>query len=86
MFSTSGILYNEIYGDFLYVLSNGSLLRVAENWEYYDIFDEYCLDMTYDNNGFVLSAISCHDVYGGVVHVSHVQGFICAVCNNNIST
>uniref|UniRef100_A0A336KL30 CSON012894 protein n=1 Tax=Culicoides sonorensis TaxID=179676 RepID=A0A336KL30_CULSO len=69
-----GILYNENYGDFLYVLSNGSLLRVTEDWEFYDIINEYCLDMTYDNDEFVLSAISCHDVYGGVVHVSQIQG------------
>ncbi|XP_063706908.1 probable G-protein coupled receptor Mth-like 14 isoform X2 [Culicoides brevitarsis] len=74
-----GMLYSEVYNDFLYVLSNGSLLRVSNDWQSYDIFDDYCLDMANDNNSWILSAISCHDVYGGVIRVSEIQGVICAV-------
>lgn len=76
----SGLVYNEIYGDLLYILSNGSLLRVGDEWDYYDIFDDYCIDMMYDEGNFTLSAISCRDKDLPVVQVSKLQGYICAVC------
>lgn len=50
-------LYGLTYGDLLYILQNGSLLRVDQNFDDYDIFDEYCLDM--DRNDGNLMAKVC---------------------------
>lgn len=50
-------VYSKSAGDLLYVLQNGSLLRIDENFANYDIFDEYCLDM--DREDGSLTAIVC---------------------------
>lgn len=50
-------IYSKAYGDLLYVLQNGSLLRVDVNFTAYDVFDNYCLDM--DQNDKILTAVVC---------------------------
>lgn len=51
------VLYSKLYGDILYVLQNGSLLTVDENFEAYDVHNNYCLDM--NRNDGNLYAIVC---------------------------
>lgn len=51
------VLYSKLYGDLLYVLQNGSLLTVDDNFEGYDVHNNYCLDM--NRNDGVLYAIVC---------------------------
>lgn len=50
------ILYSKSYGDLLYVLQNGSLLIVEENFEGYEVNDDYCLDVD-RNEGFVYAIV-----------------------------
>lgn len=53
----NAFIYSKKLGDLLYVLQNGSLLRVDFNYTGYDIFNNYCLDM--DRNDRTLTAIVC---------------------------
>lgn len=65
--------------DHLYVLQNGSLLIVYENFSGYDVFDEYCLDMDRDNK--YLTAIVCNQSY--VSQASTAQSYLYAICEYN---
>lgn len=75
--SVDAFFYNEIMGDLLYVLQNGSLLLVdAERTRYgYFIFDDYCLDMHRTDN--ILTAIVC---VKSQVAVSRGEAFVYATC------
>lgn len=47
------LLYGLHYGDLLYVIQNGSLLRVDEDFNDFDIFNNYCLDMNRGDGNLV---------------------------------
>lgn len=51
------VLYSKLYGDLLYILQNGSLLTVDENFEGFEVHNNYCLDM--NRNDGNLYAIVC---------------------------
>lgn len=74
------LIYSKEYGDNLYVLQNGSLLRVDDDFTGFDIFDEYCLDMDRDTN--YLTAIVCNQSNPSqhLVHVSKAQSYLYAIC------
>lgn len=74
------LVYGEDYGDNLYVLQNGSLLRVDSDFSGFDIFDEYCLDM--DRDTALLTAIVCNQTNPSqhLVHVSKAQSYLYAIC------
>lgn len=74
------LVYSKEYGDNLYVLQNGSLLRVDDDFTGFDIFDDYCLDMDRDNN--MLTAIVCNQSNPSqhLVHVSKAQSYLYAIC------
>lgn len=76
----SGLLYTEDFGDLLYVLSNGSLLKVSNDWKDYKVFNEYCIDKARYNGKDHLFAVTCHDVYEGVIHISKIEANIFATC------
>lgn len=72
--TVDAFFYNEIMGDLLYVLQNGSLLLVdAERTRYgYFIFDDYCLDMQK-----TLTAIVC---VRSLAAVSRGEAYVYATC------
>lgn len=70
------LLYSAVYGDLLYVLQNGSLLRVRQDYSSYDVSDEYCLDMHHDDK--VLTAFICPKQ--SEVHVSKAEAYLYATC------
>lgn len=70
-------IYSKNYGDLLYVLQNGSLLRVDVNFTAYDIFDHYCLDM--DQNDKVLTAIVCGRKFS-TGRISKAEVYLYAIC------
>lgn len=51
------LLFNSIYNDLLYVLQNGSLLRIRDDYSSYDVSTDYCLDMDRDEK--VITALVC---------------------------
>lgn len=71
-------MYNIDEGDMLYVLQNGSLLRVDVNFEAYDVFDAYCLDM--DRETKLLNAVVCNQTMNNYSHVSKAQSYLYAIC------
>jgi hypothetical protein len=73
----SGLIYNENYDDILYVIQNGSLLRIDGNYESFDIYDHYCLELDEDEG--VLTAIVC-EFDDMLLKVGRVQGMIFAIC------
>lgn len=73
----SGLIYNENYDDILYVIQNGSLLRVDGNHESFDIYDHYCLEL--DDEEGVLTAVVC-EFDDMLLTVGRVQGLIFATC------
>lgn len=74
------LIYSKEYGDILYVLQNGSLLRVDDSFGGYDVFDDYCLDMDRDNS--LLTAVVCNQTNPSqhLVHVSKAQSYLYAIC------
>lgn len=74
------LIYSKEYNDKLYVLQNGSLLRVGEDDEPYEVFDEYCLDM--DRDSKFLTAIVCNQSLSSqhLIHVSKAQSYLYAIC------
>lgn len=70
-------LYNINYGDLLYVLQNGSLLRVDDTFDSYDVFDSYCLDMDRDTDK--ITAIVCNQTMMSG-NVSKAQSYLYAIC------
>lgn len=74
------LIYSKEYGDNLYVLQNGSLLRVDDDFTGFDIFDDYCLDM--DRDSSFLTAIVCNQSNPSqhLVHVSKAQSYLYAIC------
>lgn len=69
-------LYNENFGDLLYVLQNGSLLRIREDYSAYDVSDDYCLDMHREDK--VISALVC--TKQDTVPVSRAEAYLYATC------
>lgn len=61
----------------LYVIQNGSLLRIDENFESFDIFNHYCLDMDEDEQ--ILTAIVC-EFDESIFRVNRAQALIFATC------
>lgn len=76
--NNESMLYNADYGDLLYVLQNGSLLRVEANFDSYDVFTSYCLDM--DRDSKLLMALVCNQTLGHIFHVSKAQSYLYAIC------
>lgn len=74
------LTYSKAYNDKLYVLQNGSLLRIGDDDEPFDIFEEYCLDM--DRDYGYLTAIVCNQSLSTqhLVHVSKAQSYLYAIC------
>ena len=70
------LIYNKNYGDVLYVLQNGSLLRVDEDFSSYDVYDDYCLDM--DRDDLLLTAVICKQTK--VIKVSRAEAYLYATC------
>lgn len=75
--SFSGLIFNKNYNDILYVIQNGSLLRIDADFESYDIFEHYCLDMDEDEK--ILTAIVC-DFDEAIFRVNRAQALIFATC------
>lgn len=73
----SGLIFNENYDDIIYVIQNGSLLRIDGNYESYDIYDHYCLD--FDDEEGVLTAIVC-EFDDMLLKVGRAQALIFATC------
>ena len=61
----------------MYVLQNGSLLRIAADQSSYDIFQHYCLDM--DTEDGVLTAIVC-EYDDLLIPVARAQALVFAAC------
>ena len=70
-------MYNKNYFDILYVIQNGSLLRIDESFESYDVYDHYCLE--FDDEEDALTAIVCEfdDI---LLKVGRAQALIFASC------
>jgi hypothetical protein len=73
----SGLVFNEKYMDMLYVIQNGSLLRIDADFESFDVYEHYCLDM--DEEEGVLTAIVC-EFDEMLFRVNQAQAFIFATC------
>lgn len=73
----SGLIYNENYNDILYVIQNGSLLRIDANYDSYDIYDHYCLE--FDEEEQVMTAIVC-EFDDMLFRVNRAQAMIFATC------
>ncbi|XP_070491185.1 probable G-protein coupled receptor Mth-like 14 [Chironomus tepperi] len=73
----NGLIFNKNYNDMLYVIQNGSLLRIDENFESFDIFEHYCLDMDEDEQ--ILTAIVC-EFDEAIFRVNRAQALIFATC------
>lgn len=71
-------VYAKPYGDFIYVLQNGSLLVVDENSEAYDVYKDYCLDV--DREGRFLYAIVCDSKSNLQARVLHAEAYLYATC------
>jgi hypothetical protein len=76
-FTFSGLIYNENYNDILYVIQNGSLLRIDESHESFDIYDHYCLE--HDEEEGVLTAIVC-EFDDMLFRVNRAQALVFATC------
>lgn len=61
----------------LYVIQNGSLLRIDGNYESFDVYDHYCLEM--DDEEGVLTAVVC-EFDDMLLGVGRVPGLIFATC------
>lgn len=70
-------MYNENYNDILYVIQNGSLLRIDKEYESFDVYDHYCLDLDEDEG--VLTAIVC-EFDDMLLKVGRAQALIFATC------
>lgn len=70
------LLYNKNYGDLLYVLQNGSLLRVHDDFSSYEVSTDYCLDMHREDK--ILTALVC--VKQSRVGVSKAEAYLYATC------
>ena len=70
-------MYNKNYNDILYIIQNGSLLRIDESYESYDVFNHYCLE--FDEDEDAITAIVCEfdDI---LFHVDPAQALIFATC------
>lgn len=77
---SQAFVYSMEYGDSLYVIQNGSLLRIDENFESFDVFDDYCLDM--DRESKMITAYVCNQTFGSMVHVSKAQSYVYAICRS----
>lgn len=78
---SQAFVYSMEYGDSLYVIQNGSLLRIDENFESFDVFDDYCLDM--DRESKMITAYVCNQTFGSMVHVSKAQSYVYAICRSS---
>jgi hypothetical protein len=76
-FSLSGLIYNKNYNDILYVIQNGSLLRIDAEFESFDVYDHYCLE--YDHDEKMLTAIVC-EFDDMLLKVGRAQALIFATC------
>lgn len=76
-FPFSGLVFNENYNDNLYIIQNGSLLRIDANFESFDVYEHYCLDM--DEQEGILTAIVC-EFDETLFRVNQAQAFIFATC------
>jgi hypothetical protein len=70
-------MFNENFNDSLYVIQNGSLLRIDANFESFDIFEHYCLDM--DDSEGILTAIVC-EFDDMLSRVNRAQALMFATC------
>lgn len=69
------------YNEILYILSNGSLLVVDQNWVRYSIYNEFCIDtLFHKNDTYSLYAIVCDETYDSVVHVTSMEANLSAIC------
>lgn len=73
----SGLIYNRNYKDILHVIQNGSLLRIDESFESYDVYDHYCLE--FDDEEGALTAIVC-EFDDMLFRVNRAQALIFATC------
>lgn len=73
----SGLIYNRNYKDVLHVIQNGSLLRIDESFESYDVYDHYCLE--FDDEEGALTAIVC-EFDDMLFKVNRAQAMIFATC------
>lgn len=76
--NTEKFIYAQQYGDLLYVLQNGSLLAVEENFNEYEVYTDYCLDID-TQNGF-LYAIVCTHKSNYRTRVLRAEAYLYAVC------
>ena len=74
-------MVNKNYDDLLYIIQNGSLLRISSDFSTYDVHNDYCID--YEIGEKVITALICHDfIYNetDIVQVSRTQMYIVATC------
>lgn len=71
-------MYSKQYGDLLYVLQNGSLLVVDENFEGFEILNDYCLDIDRDDG--YLYAIVCKILPNTSMRVLRTQAYLYCTC------
>lgn len=76
-FYLSGLIYNRNYDDILYVIQNGSLLRIDASFESYDIYDHYCLE--WDDEEDILTAVVC-EFDDMLFRVDRAQALVFATC------
>lgn len=69
-------LYNKKFGDLLYVLQNGSLLRVQDDFSGYEVSVDYCLDMNRDDE--MLTALVC--AKQDAMQISRAEAYLYATC------
>lgn len=77
-FRLRGLIFNEQYEDILYVIQNGSLLRIDSDFQSFDVYEHYCLDMD-EQAGGVLTAIVC-EFDDMLFRVNRAQALIFATC------
>ena len=70
-------MFNQEYADILYVIQNGSLLRIDADFESFDVYEHYCLDM--DDEAGILTAIVC-EFDDMLFRVNQAQALIFATC------
>lgn len=70
-------MYNRNYNDILFIIQNGSLLRIDESYESYDVYNHYCLE--FDEDESAITAIVCEfdDI---LFRVDRAQALIFATC------
>ncbi|XP_031631586.1 probable G-protein coupled receptor Mth-like 14 [Contarinia nasturtii] len=72
------VLYGKSHGDSIYILQNGSLLSVDQNFTGYEVHNDYCLDMDRDDGE--LYAIVCYRKLSHHQRVLRAEAYLYSTC------